>query len=97
MLVLHFIGLAIGLGTSFAHAFFYPRISKMEKEKATKFRLQAMILSNMGYFGIALLIVSGIYLSFPYWRTLPANPVLIIKPPPPAWTVHNLSPRDGRR
>jgi uncharacterized membrane protein len=79
MLILHFIGLALGLGTSFAHAFFDPLISKMEKEEATKFRLQVMILSKMGYAGITLLIVSGIYLILPYWSTLPDNPLLIIK------------------
>jgi len=79
MLILHFIGLALGLGTSFAHAFFDPLISKMEKEEATKFRLQVMILSKMGYAGITLLIVSGIYLILPYWPTLPDNPLLIIK------------------
>jgi putative copper export protein len=79
MLILHFIGLAMGLGTGFAHAFMDKMISKMQKKEATKFRLQVMVLSNMGYVGILLLVISGIYLASPYWSTLFANPLLIIK------------------
>lgn len=79
MLILHFIGLAMGLGTSFAHAFFDKLISKLEQEQATKFRLQIMVLSRMGNIGISLLIISGIYLIIPFWPTLPSNPLLILK------------------
>jgi uncharacterized membrane protein len=69
----------MGLGTSFAHAFLDRIISKMDKEEAIKFRLQAMTLSRMGYIGIALLVISGAYLILPYWPTLPSNPLLILK------------------
>ena len=79
MLILHFIGLTMGLGTSFAHAFLDKLISKLEKEEATKFRLQVMVLSKMGYIGISLLIVSGVYLIIPYWSSLSQNPLLIVK------------------
>jgi uncharacterized membrane protein len=79
MLIVHFIGLTMGLGTSFAHAFLDKLISKLEKDEATKFRLQVMILSRMGYIGILLLIISGIYLIIPYWPSLPSNPLLILK------------------
>ncbi len=79
MLVLHFIGLTMGLGTSFAHAFFDKLISKLEQGQATKFRLQVMVLSRMGNIGITLLIISGSYLIIPYWSTLPSNPLLILK------------------
>jgi putative copper export protein len=73
MLIIHFIGLSMGLGTSFAHAFLNGFISKMEKDQATKFRLQLMVLSKMGYTGLVLLIISGSYL------IIPSNPLLIIK------------------
>jgi putative copper export protein len=79
MLIIHFIGLSMGLGTSFAHAFLNGLISKMEKEQATKFRLQLMVLSKMGYTGLVLLIISGSYLIMPFWPSLPSNPLLIIK------------------
>ena len=79
MLILHFLGLTMGLGTSFAHAFLDKLISRMEPGEAVKFRLQVMVLSQMGYVGIVLLIVSGIYLVIPYWPTIGSNPLLIIK------------------
>lgn len=79
MLILHFIGLAMGLGTSFAHAFLGIITSKMPAEDATKFRLHSLVLSKMGHIGIALLIFSGLYLITPYWQILPSSPLLILK------------------
>ena len=79
MLILHFTGLSMGLGTSFAHAFLNKLILSMEKEQAVKFRLQIMVLSNMGYTGIVLLVISGTYLILPYWSSIGSNPLLIIK------------------
>ena len=79
MLILHFLGLTMGLGTGFAHAFLGSTASKMSNEEATKFRLQSLVLSNMGHIGIALLIVSGLYLITPYWKTLSSMPLLITK------------------
>lgn len=79
MLILHFIGLVMGLGTSFAHAFLDQVTSKMGVDEATKFRLQVMVLSRMGHIGITLLLISGIYLIIPYWSTLPHQPWLIVK------------------
>ena len=79
ILILHFIGLAMGLGTSFAHAFLGRMISKLERSEAAKFRLQIKVLSQMGITGTILLLVSGIYLLIPYWSTLTALPLLILK------------------
>jgi uncharacterized membrane protein len=79
MLIVHFLGLVMGLGTSFAHAFLGAATAKMNEEDATKFRLNAMGLSKMGHIGIFLLLVSGIYLIIPYWPSIGENPLLIIK------------------
>jgi uncharacterized membrane protein len=79
MLVLHFIGLTMGLGTSFAHAFLGIATSRMSTDEATKFRLHSLVLSRMGHIGIALLIISGLYLITPYWSVLPSSPLLIFK------------------
>ncbi len=79
MLILHFIGLTMGLGTSFAHAFLGIITSKMPADEATKFRLHSLVLSKMGHIGIALLIFSGLYLITPYWKILPSSPLLILK------------------
>ena len=79
ILILHFIGLTMGLGTSFAHAFLGRMISKLERSEAAKFRLQIKVLSQMGITGTILLLVSGIYLLIPYWSTLSVLPLLILK------------------
>ncbi len=79
MLMIHFIGLALGLGTSFAHAFLGKTISKLETSEAKKFRNQIKALSQMGYTGTVLLLVSGIYLLIPYWPVLTSFPLLILK------------------
>ncbi|MBS1752830.1 MAG: hypothetical protein KF741_11430 [Ferruginibacter sp.] len=79
MLILHFIGLVMGLGTSFAHAFLGMAASKMSNDEATRFRMHAHVLSRMGYIGITLLIISGLYLITPYWPILTSTPLLILK------------------
>jgi uncharacterized membrane protein len=79
MLIIHFIGLTMGLGTSFAHAFLGIATSKMSKDEATKFRMHSLVMSRMGHIGISLLIISGLYLMTPYWSILPSSPLLILK------------------
>lgn len=79
MLIFHFIGLAMGLGTSFGFMFLGIASSKMEKDDRIKFQLKSMVLSRMGHIGITLLIVSGVALMKPYWSILPSSPVLIAK------------------
>ncbi len=79
MLILHFIGLSMGLGTSFAHAFLGKTVSKLEPIEAAEFRLKIKGLSQMGAIGTILLLVSGIYLLIPYWPILATLPLLILK------------------
>lgn len=79
MLILHFLGLTMGLGTSFAHAFLGMATAKMSAEEATKFRMHSMVLSRMGHVGLGLLIISGLYLITPYWKVLDEMPLLIVK------------------
>lgn len=79
MLILHFIGLAMGIGTSFAFMFLGIASSKMEKAEGLKFSLNALALSRMGHIGLTLLVISGLYLMTPYWKALPQMPLLIAK------------------
>ncbi|HUH73724.1 MAG TPA: hypothetical protein VLZ75_04895 [Chitinophagales bacterium] len=79
MLILHFIGLAMGVGTAFAHAFLGAATSKMPSEEATKFNLNTLALSRMGNIGLVLLIVSGIYLLLPYWNSILSLSFLMLK------------------
>jgi uncharacterized membrane protein len=79
MLMLHFIGLTMGLGTGFAHAFLGSITGKMTVDEAIKFRLHSLVLSKMGHIGITLLLVSGFYLITPYWKVLSSMSLLIAK------------------
>jgi uncharacterized membrane protein len=79
MLFFHFIGLVMGLGTGFAHAFLGSVASKMTPEEATKFRMHSLVLSNMGNVGLTFLILSGLALITPYWGRLGSMPLLIAK------------------
>ena len=79
MLILHFIGLTMGLGTSLAFMFLGIASSKMEKEKALKFQLDTLPLSRMGHIGLILLVVSGLFLMTPHWDSLLEMPLLITK------------------
>jgi len=79
MLIVHFIGLAMGVGTSFAFLFLGIASSKMELEEGLKFRLNTFGLTKMGNIGIVLLIISGGYLMTPHWKTLSDNPLLMAK------------------
>lgn len=79
MLIGHFIGLALGLGTSFAFMFLGIAASKMEKEEAIQFTLKAFALRTMGNIGLGLLFITGGYLMTPYWGSLLEMPVLLTK------------------
>lgn len=79
MLIVHFIGLAMGIGTSFAFMFLGIASAKMEKSEALKFSINSFALSKMGHIGLALLIISGGYLMTPYWSVLSTMPLLMAK------------------
>ena len=79
MLIIHFLGLAMGMGTSIGFMFMGIAASKMPKEEGLKFTLQSFSLSKMGTIGIILLVLSGGYLMTPYWASLADRPLLIAK------------------
>lgn len=79
MLIIHFLGLALGLGTSFAFLFLDIAGSKMEKEAGKQFTLDTFALNKMGHIGLAMLIISGLYLITPFWKVLASKPLLIAK------------------
>ena len=79
MLIVHFIGLAMGLGTSFAFMFLGMASAKMEESERLKFTLNTFVLSRMGQIGLTLLVISGLYLMPPYWQSLTNVPLLTAK------------------
>jgi len=79
MLVVHLLGLVMGVGTSFSFIFLGIAGSKLEKEERLKFALNTFPLARMGHIGLTLLILSGGYLMTPYWKVLPDLPLLMAK------------------
>lgn len=79
MLVLHFVGLAMGVGNGFAHMFMGMSLKNMSEEEANKLVLKTMVINKMGYIGLFLLVLSGGYLMTPYWDTLMENHSLLAK------------------
>ncbi|MBO6523861.1 MAG: hypothetical protein JJ971_08555 [Balneolaceae bacterium] len=79
MLIIHFIGLAMGLGTSFAMMFIGIAASKMEQDERGRFIINASIITKMGHIGLVLLFISGGYLMTPYWAALDTMPTMISK------------------
>ena len=77
LLILHFLGLAMGLGTSFAFMFLGMASAKMSEEEAKKFRMQTMSLSRMGHIGLALLLLSGFGLIGQYLDNIADMPLFI--------------------
>ena len=79
MLIVHLLGLAMGVGTSFAFLFLGIRGAKLEGEEAPKYAVNNLYLGTMGHIGLSMLIISGGYLMTPYWVLLPTRPLLIAK------------------
>lgn len=79
MLITHMIGLAMGLGTSFAFMFLGMASSKLDKDDAIKFTLHAFTLRKMGNIGLVLLFISGGALMTPFWSQLGDMPMMIVK------------------
>jgi len=79
MLIIHLLGLTMGIGTSFAYLFLGVAARKMEQDEALKFTLNSTAISRMGHIGISLLILSGLYLVIPYWANLSKYPFFIVK------------------
>src|SRR4051812_7549538 len=79
MLIIHLIGLTMGVDTSFAFMFLGIASSKMEPAEGKKFMLNTFALARMGQVGLALLIISGGYLLTNYLELIADMPLLIAK------------------
>jgi hypothetical protein len=79
ILIIHFIGLAMALGTGFANLFLATVAAKLEPTERGSFMSKTMVLVRMGQIGLGLLLLSGFYLITPYWSVLSEMPILISK------------------
>ena len=64
LLILHFLGLALGVGTGFAMITLGIAAAKLSPEERGQFMLRVSLLSKNGSIGLALLIVSGLGILF---------------------------------
>lgn len=64
LLITHFIGLALALGTGFANIRLGMATADMPPEERTKFFLRAFALAKNGSIGVLLLILSGVGMLF---------------------------------
>lgn len=79
MLILHFIGLAMALGAGFSNLFLGSVANKLEPAERGGFMSKVAILGRMGQIGLALLILSGLFLTTPYWKVMSEMPFFIAK------------------
>lgn len=79
MLMVHFIGLSMALGTGFANLFLGMAAAKLEPAERGPFMFKTMVLIRMGHIGLGLLLISGFYLITPFWQILGDMPTLIAK------------------
>lgn len=78
-LFIHFIGLTMAVGTGFANLFLAAAAAKLEPAERGKFMSNTTILVRMGQTGLGLLIISGLFLATPYWKTMSEMPTFIVK------------------
>jgi uncharacterized membrane protein len=69
----------MALGAGFANLFLGTVASKLEPAERGSFMSKIMILGRMGQIGLGLLLLSGLYLISPYWKTLNEMPLLLAK------------------
>ena len=79
MLILHFIGLAMVLGTTLGYAFIGASAPKYAGEDLKKYIINISPLSKMGNYGLIVMLLSGGYLMTGFWASLMDFPLLLTK------------------
>jgi len=78
-LLIHFIGLAMAVGTGFANLFLGSAAAKLEVAERGPFMLKTTILVRMGQTGLGLLLISGFAIATPFWKSLSDMPIFMTK------------------
>lgn len=79
MLIMHFIGLALVLGTAFSLFFAARKAGKLGGAEGTNFHLNSASQVMWGNIGLVLSFLSGGYLMTPWWKLLGTMPLLATK------------------
>ena len=77
--IIHFLGLAMGLGASFAFMYIGIASGKMKKNDGERFLTNSFVLSRMAHLGLGLLFLSGGYLATDLWLGIMADTLFLIK------------------
>ena len=79
MLIFHFIGLAMVLGTTLGFAFLGARSKQYSGDDLKRFFVSISPLSKMGNYGLVIMLLSGGYLMTGRWASLLETPLLLAK------------------
>ena len=79
MLIIHFVGLAMGVGAGLASLFLSIVNSRLPKEEAIAITKKNLSLIYLAKTGLILLIVSGFSLMSDYWKSMRELPWLHVK------------------
>lgn len=79
MLVLHFLGLAMALGSGMVNLLLQMTTSKLEPAERGAFVSKLGVVGTFGRSGLGLLVLSGLALMTPHWKAMPYMPTLIAK------------------
>lgn len=79
-LILHFLGLAMGVGTGFVHLFIGLASKKWsDEETLTIYSKILRPIGIMGHTGLGVLIITGLGMLHPYMKALKGMPLLHVK------------------
>jgi hypothetical protein len=79
MLILHFLGLALSLGTMLAFLVMRSSCSKVSNSEYEILFLNTRNMLRLSHLGLGLMLISGGALMTPYWSSLGHMPLLHIK------------------
>jgi uncharacterized membrane protein len=78
-LVLHFIGLAMGVGANFISVGIALSTSRLSIEERMSLMPKISVIAKIGSFGLLLILLSGVFLLLPMWPSLKTNGLLHVK------------------
>ena len=76
---IHFLGLAMAVGTGFANLFLGAAAAALVPAERGPFMLKTTVLVRMGQTGLGLLLISGFALATPFWKSLSDMPTFMAK------------------
>lgn len=76
---LHIMGLVMGIPSLFGFLYIQIATAKMSSEEAVNLTKDVLPIKRLGYVGLALMIITGIIMIYPYWTAIGSMPMLLAK------------------